>query len=71
MQIARAAEIHWRICTEPWQLHDTDPRNPPDPLIPACHNCGTTTAPLLTRAGRLLCRSCWCPLGLDDDKEET
>jgi len=26
MQIARAAEIHWRICTQPWQLHLTDPR---------------------------------------------
>ena len=35
MQIARAAEIHWRICTQPWQLHDTDPRKQPDPLIPA------------------------------------
>ena len=26
MQIARAAEAHWRICTQPWQLHLTDPR---------------------------------------------
>lgn len=41
------------------------------PLIPGCWNCGTTTAPLLTRAGRSLCRACWCPLGLDDDKGET
>ena len=41
------------------------------PLIPACCNCGTTTAPLLTRAGRLVCRSCYCPLGLDDDKDDT
>ena len=38
------------------------------PLIPCCCNCNSTTAPLLTRAGRLVCRSCYCPLGLDDDK---
>ena len=42
------------------------------PLIPACHNCGTTTVPLLTRAGRLVCRNCWTVGGLlDDDKEAT
>ena len=41
-------------------------------LIPACCNCDTTTAPLLTRAGRLVCRSCWTVGGLlDDDKGET
>ena len=69
MQIARAAEIHWRICTQPWQLHDADPRKQATPPIPCC-NCGTTTAPLLTRAGRLLCRACWTVGGLlDDDKE--
>ena len=42
------------------------------PLIAACTNCNSTTAPLLTRAGRLLCRKCWTVGGLlDDDKEET
>ena len=42
------------------------------PLIAACTNCNSTTAPLITRAGRLVCRNCWTVGGLlDDDNPAT